>query len=274
MTPFVWNSSLPRSGSTLLQNLAAQCPTNHVTSTSGLAELIVGVRNRWVDIKEFQSQGVNECAKSMASAMRGLLTGYYAPQLADGKTIWDKSRGWVGYARLLDEIFGERQKIVVCVRDVREIVTSFEMLWRQNQITRKDGIGPALVEGVTIEGRVHHLLALDAVVGQSIAMLRDCLHSDPDRLLIVPYKTLCSDPQGVMNQLHRELGLPEITVNPESVEQSTYENDSAWGFQDMHSVRPKVSAKSDRWPELLPPRLAACIEDEYRDINQLAAGVC
>jgi sulfotransferase len=274
MTPFVWNSSLPRSGSTLLQNLAAQCQTNHVTATSGLAELVIAVRNRWVDIKEFQAQGINDCAASMASAMRGLLTGYYAPQIAAGKTIWDKSRGWVGYARLLDEIFGERQKIVVCVRDVREIVTSFEMLWRQNQITRKDATGPALVEGVTIEGRVHHLLALDAVVGQSIAMLRDCLHSDPDRLLIVPYNTLCRNPQGLMIQLHRDLGLPEIAIDAESIEQSTYENDSAWGFQGMHAVRSSVSLKPDRWPEILTPRLAAWIEDEYRDINQLAAGVC
>jgi sulfotransferase len=274
MIQFVWNSSLPRSGSTLLQNLAAQCQTNHVTATSGLAELIVAVRNRWVDIKEFQSQGINECAASMAAAMRGLLTGYYATQITAGKTVWDKSRGWVGYARLLDEMFGERQKIVVCVRDVREIVTSFEMLWRHNQITRKDGTGPALFEGVTIEGRVHHLLALDAVVGQSIAMLRDCLHSDPDRLLIVPYKTLCSNPQGLMSQLHRDLALPEIVIQSDEVKQSTVENDSAWGFQDMHAIRSTVSAKQDRWPEILPPRLAAWIEDEYRDINQLAAGVC
>lgn len=274
MSQFVWNSSLPRSGSTLLQNLAAQCPTNHVTATSGLAELIVAIRNRWVDIKEFQAQGINECAPAIASAMRGLIEGYYRPQLDEGKTIWDKSRGWVGYARLLDEIFGEQQKIVVCVRDVREIVTSFEMLWRQNPITRKDGTGPALIEGVTIEGRVRHLLAMDAVVGQSIAMLRDCLHSDPDRLLIVPYNTLCSNPQGLFTQLHDDLGLPEIMINAEAVKQSTSENDSAWGFAGMHNVRPVIARNSDRWPDILPQRLAAWIEEEYRDINHLAAGVC
>jgi hypothetical protein len=77
-----------------------------------------------------------------------------------------------------------------------------------------------------------------------------------------------------MSQLHRDLALPEIVIQSDEVKQSTVENDSAWGFQDMHAIRSTVSAKQDRWPEILPPRLAAWIEDEYRDINQLAAGVC
>jgi len=273
MTRFVWNSSLPRSGSTLLQNLAAQCPTNHVSPTSGIAELIVLLRNRWVDIPEFKAQGINECASAIADAMRGLIEGYYQPQMQAGKVIWDKSRGWVGYARLLDEIFGERQKIVCCVRDVREIVTSFEILYRSNQITRKDPQGPALIEGVTIEGRVHHLLALDSVVGQSIAMLRDCLQSDSDRLLIVPYNTLCDQPQALMTQLHSNLGLPEIVINGTSVTQVTTEDDSVWGFKDMHRVRDSVLRRADRWPEILPPRIAEWIAEEFADINSLAAGV-
>lgn len=274
MTKFVWNSSLPRSGSTLLQSLAAQCPHNHVSPTSGLAELLLCVRNKWVDIKEFQAQGVNNCAASMAGAMRGMLEGYYQPQLQQGKTIWDKSRGWVGYARLLDEIFGTRQKIVVCVRDVREIVTSFELLWRQNQITRKDATGPALIEGVSIEGRVRHLLALDSVVGQAIAMFRDCLHTDPDRLLIVPYNTLCDHPRETMAQLHRDLGLPDIWVDPSAVTQAASEDDNAWGINGLHAVRPQVSRRPDRWPEVLPAWLADMLATEYDDINSLAVGVC
>lgn len=268
---FVWNSSLPRSGSTLLQNIIAQCPSNHVTPTSGMAELLVYVRNKWVDIKEFQAQGINDCAPAMASAMRGMIEGYYRSHAS--KVIWDKSRGWVGYARMLDEIFGEKQQIVACVRDVREIVTSFELLWRQNQITRKDGTGPALIEGVSLEGRVRHLLAMDSVVGQSIAMLRDCLLTDPDRLLVIPYNTLCDHPQRTIDQLNDYLGLPQFTVDANAVKQVTEENDSAWGIRGLHDVRPQIARRPDRWPTVLPTRLAMMLEAEYEDINSLAAGV-
>jgi len=272
MSQFVWHSSLPRSGSTLLQNLAAQSPFNHVTPTSDVSELVIGLRNRWADCPGFKSQGLSQCAQKIAQSMRGLIEGYYSTELAAGKAVWEKSRAWVGYFRLLDEVFVERQKIVCCVRDVREIVTSFEMLWRQNQLTRADHKGPAFVECSTIEGRVHHRLALDTVLGQSIARLRDCLQSDPDRLLVVPYNVLTSHPEQLMRQLHSDLGLPEPTVDANNVHQVTKEDDDIWGLSGLHSVRTSVQPKADRWPDVLPPRLAAWIDSEYRDINELAAG--
>ena len=272
MSQFVWHSSLPRSGSTLLQNLASQSPFNSVTPTSDVSELVIGLRNCWVDCQNFQSQGLSQCAPKIAQSMRGLIEGYYSTELAAGKTIWEKSRAWIGCFRLLDEIFGERQKIVCCVRDVREIVTSFEMLWRQNQLTRQDHKGPAFVECTTIQGRAHHCLALDTIVGQSIARLRDCLQADPDRLLIVPYNVLTSHPEQLMRQLHSDIGLPEPTVDAENIQQVTKEDDNIWGLSGLHSVRTSIAPKADRWPEILPSRLAAWIDNEFRDINELAAG--
>lgn len=204
--------------------------------------------------------------------MRGLIEGYYSAEITAGKTVWEKSRAWVGYFRLLDDIFGERQKIVCCVRDIREIVTSFEMLWRHSQLTRPDHKGPAFVECATIEGRVHHCLAMDTILGQSIARLRDCLQADPDRLLIVPYNALTRHPLEVMRQLHSDLGLPEPTIDAKNVDQVTKEDDDIWGLSGLHSVRTSVAPKADRWPEILPPRLAAWIDHEFRDINELAAG--
>ena len=39
-----FNSTLPRSGSTLLQNIMGQNPEFHVTPTSGLIDLMLGAR--------------------------------------------------------------------------------------------------------------------------------------------------------------------------------------------------------------------------------------
>lgn len=270
MTPFVWNASLPRSGSTLLQTIVAQNEKHHASATSGIAEIVVMIRNRWVEIPEFCSQGLSNCAPSIASAIRGFIEGYYRQALQNKKTVWDKSRGWLGYYRLLDEIFGEQQKIVVCVRDVREIVASFEMLFRSNSLIKKDPTGHALYESMTIEGRASHLLALDSVVGQSIAMLRDCLHSDPDRLLIVSYNDLCDNPQETIDFLMGKLGLQSFAVSQTMYHSIARQDDSVWGLKGLHDVRPVVERYTDKWPAILPQKLADWIAVEYADINSLA----
>jgi sulfotransferase len=270
VTQFVWNASLPRSGSTLLQAIVSQNEKHHASATSGIAELVVMLRNRWTEVPEFRSQGISHCSPSIASAMRGLIEGYYRQALQKNQIVWDKSRGWLGYFRLLDEIFGERQKIVVCVRDVREIVTSFEMLFRSNSLIKKDPAGPALHESITIEGRVSHLLALDSVVGQSIAMLRDCLHTDPDRLVIVPYRELCNNPQKAIDFVMHRLGLQSFEVGQAVCNSIPIQDDSVWGLDGLHDVRPIIEQHPDRWPAVLPERLADLIASEYADINSLA----
>ena len=45
MKKIFFNSSLPRSGSTLLQNLIAQNPDFYCTPTSGLADYLLGAKN-------------------------------------------------------------------------------------------------------------------------------------------------------------------------------------------------------------------------------------
>jgi len=51
-----FNSSLPRSGSTLLQNIMAQNQKFYVTPTSGVLELVFGARANYTNSPEFKAQ--------------------------------------------------------------------------------------------------------------------------------------------------------------------------------------------------------------------------
>ena len=51
-----YQSSMPRAGSTLLQNILAQNPDFYVTPTSGLLELIFGARANYTNSPEFKAQ--------------------------------------------------------------------------------------------------------------------------------------------------------------------------------------------------------------------------
>jgi sulfotransferase len=53
-------SGLPRSGSTLLENLLAQNPRFHATATSGIMDVMFATRNNWSNMIEFQASPNDE----------------------------------------------------------------------------------------------------------------------------------------------------------------------------------------------------------------------
>src|SRR5688500_18398279 len=121
-----FNSSLPRSGSTLLQNILAQNPRFYCSPTSGVITLLESARLAFVDGPPFKAQD----PKAMQAGFRGLcraaLHGFYAG-VTDKPLCVDKSRMWLLNYEWL-EWFYPAPKILVCVRDLRDIVGSMEKL--------------------------------------------------------------------------------------------------------------------------------------------------
>ena len=56
MEKLFFQSSLPRAGSTMLQNILAQNPDVYATPTSGVLELIYGARANYSSSPEFKAQ--------------------------------------------------------------------------------------------------------------------------------------------------------------------------------------------------------------------------
>lgn len=267
----VFNSSWPRSGSTLLQTLLAQCPQNHCTPTSDVIELLVQMRNSYGNFEAFKAQGVLRVKHRIKTAMRGLLEGYYADEVAATKTVFEKSRGWLAYIELLEEILEQQVKIVCCVRDIREIVASFERLHRENQLTKADPLPSAYADCQTVAGRAEQLLAKDSVLGLMLNRFRDVFARKlDDRLIIVPYSQLVANPIGLVSKLSEAVGSTQFTCDPSAVEQLVKEDDSVYGMQ-LHAVRKTVSAAgSTRWQDYLPQQLGDHINEQYPYLQQLA----
>ncbi len=270
--PLQFVSGLPRSGSTLLMNLLGQNPAHHVTPTSGLIHLMRSLIGTWPDHKEFQSQGLEHVKPNVLSALRGLLYGFYEEPFADGKVVFDKSRGWLHYVEPLEEILGRPVRIVTLVRDVRAIVASFEAIFRRRGIEYRPPNRDAAVEEMTIESRARHALQADQVTGRAILRLRDAIQRCPDRLLIVPYDYFASQPAETTQRIHAFLGLPPFHYDVDNVRQITHEDDCVNGM-DLHRIRSRIEPSPSRsWSELLPDALGEEIAEGYADINLLAAG--
>lgn len=69
MEKIFFQSSLPRSGSTLLQNILGQNPDFYTTPTSGLVELLYRSRNGYSDSSEFKAQDEETMKKDRKSVV-------------------------------------------------------------------------------------------------------------------------------------------------------------------------------------------------------------
>ena len=117
------NSSLPRSGSELLQALLSQHPLVYASATSPLLEYWFGAYKNF-DLPEVKSQNQLLMKKAFCSFCHSGAHGYYRA-LTDKPFVIDKSRGWLEYAEWLWDVF-PNAKIVSMVRKVEDIVASLE----------------------------------------------------------------------------------------------------------------------------------------------------
>ena len=268
--PLLFVSGLPRSGSTLLMNLLGQNPNFHVTPTNDLLEIITTVRDSWTNMISFKSQGIETVKPRILSSLKGSIYGFFENEFDEGKVVFDKSRGWLANIELIEEILGREVKIIVTVRDIRAIVSSFEKINRKSQVTKPMPGGQAYFDYQTIEGRAAQLLHQESVLGLSINRIRDVFNRGlSDRLIIMPYHKLTTETQNVMNDLHTLLGFPEFEYTPDNVEQVTHEDDSVHGMK-LHEIRKEIKPVEPDWEQVLTPDLCDKILNEYRDLIDLA----
>jgi sulfotransferase len=241
-------SGLPRSGSTLLCNILNQNPRFRATATSGVLDMLLIIRNNWNAIAAFKAVR-NEPAK--LRVIRAMLYSFYAD--IDKPIIFDKSRGWPGYFEMVEEILGHRAKSLICVRDIRDVLASFEKLWRKESKTNQISQERALPNNFqTVEDRCKVWLKTDQPVGNAYNRVKDALQRGyGDRMHFVFFNELTSKPRETMKSIYTFLGEEYFNHDFSNVEQSTQEDDFFHGFTDLHTIRSQVAPVSSNWKEVL-----------------------
>jgi sulfotransferase len=256
-------SGLPRSGSTLLCNLLAQNPRFHATSTSGILDVMLLVRNQWDKLVEFQATR-NEPGK--LRVLQGILMSYHDDPAINKPVVFDKSRGWLGHLEMAEAALGRKAKMLVCVRDVRDVLASFERLWRKNAGTRQFAQeAENYFKWQTLEGRCEVWMGPNQPVGIAYNRVKDALaRGYRDRLHFVEFQKLTTDPRETMRQVYEFLDEPEYEHDFDHVEQVTWEDDEMHGIPELHNIRPKIEPVEPQWPKYLGK-----VGDVYAQHNQI-----
>lgn len=250
---------LPRSGSTLLMNILAQNPQFHATATSGILEILVGVRNQWDQVVAFKAAPNDTARRDVLSS---ILHGYF--HSVPHPVVFDKSRGWLGHIEML-EMIGEhitgkrtKAKLLVPVRDIRDVLASFEKLYRANKGERATpGEKEYPIQFQTVEGRCEVWAGAGGVVGSCYNRLRDAIaRGYRDRLHLIEFEKLTAAPRATLQGIYDFLEQPYWEHDFEHVQQVTQEDDTEHGYKSLHDIRPAVRPMEPSWPHVLPKAVA------------------
>jgi sulfotransferase len=263
MKKIFYNSSLPRSGSTLISNIIAQNPAIYSTPTSGLAELILNSKNVFANSQAMLAQDKELMERAFLGYCRAGMQGFFN-NITTNDIIVDKSRDWGIHYNLLN-MLQENPKIICMVRDVRAIYSSMEKNFRKNP-HRESHIqnAPQLV-GTTLDKRVN-IWADGVPVGTSMDRLKDCIQQGIDKkMLFIRYEDLMDNPENEMKRLYEYFELPYYESHDfENITQLTHENDLIHGIYGDHTLRPKFERKPDDYNEILGFELSNSIKNTYK----------
>jgi len=230
-------SGLPRSGSTLLCNILNQNPQFHATSTSGILDIVLSIRNQWENNAAFKASP-NKAGK--LAVVRGVLHNYVSP--VERPIYFDKSRGWVAHMELAESILGRQAKMIVPVRKITDILSSFENLFRKHahewQFPQEK---THYYEWQTMEGRADIWMRSDQPVGIAYNRVREAMNRGfRDRMHFMEFEDLACEPEKTMRGIYEFLGYEYYPHDFDNVEQVTHENDDLHGIPGLHVIRNKV----------------------------------
>ncbi len=245
-----YQSSLPRAGSTLLQNIMAQNPDFYVTPTSGVLELVFGARVNYSNGAEFRAQDADLMRKGFVRFCRDGMNGFYSA-VTDKPYVMDKSRGWGVHFDLLQTIFQKDPKVICMVRDVRAILSSFEKKFRESPDKYKQIENHSALTGTTTYKRAMSHLG-SAPVGLAMDRLIEVHQRGfAAKILFVRFEDLTHQPAKTMTQIYEYLGVPDFKHNFSAVEQVTQEDDDVFGIPGLHNIRKEVKPVPNDYLDVL-----------------------
>jgi sulfotransferase len=258
-----YQSSFPRAGSTLLQNILGQNPDFYVTPTSGLLELLAISRAGYTKSSEFKAQDKELMKDGWLSLCKGAMYGFFNG-LTDKPYAIDKSRGWGANYNFLKAIHNKEPKIICMIRDPRAVFASMEKNFRKHP-ERDDGtIRLGKMEGITTENRVKKWVSAPPV-GLALDRLEQMITEDIDRhILFIKFEDLVTNPKFEIERVYKYLELPNFEHDFNHVEQITHEDDSVYGIYGDHIIKNEVKYFDPKYNEILGEGVCRNIVNSYQ----------
>ncbi|HBK06895.1 MAG TPA: sulfotransferase family protein [Acetobacteraceae bacterium] len=262
-------SGLPRAGSTLLSALLRQNPR----FSAGMTSPVGSIFNAMLAVTSARNEGAVFIADDQRQRLlRACFDSYYA-NIHPTQVVFDTNRQWTTKLPALVRLF-PRAKVICCVRNPAWVIDSIENLIRRNAF-ELSGIFN-FEPGGTVYSRVEGVSKGDGMAGFAWNALREAVYGQQaDRLVLVRYESLTTNPLGTLARIYEAIGEPLFAHDPENLEEARdmLEFDLRLGTPGLHHVRSAV--RPEKRLTVLPPDLFAKFERDafWEDLTQIPASV-
>ena len=263
MSRLFFNSSMPRACSSLFQNIINDHPDCYATGTDGCIELLDGARKKFTNAVEFKaSLEQDKIRKAYHAFCRGGLNAY-ASSLSNKPNIFLKARGFKSIPGWLDT-FIDDYKIIVCVRNLKNILASLEKLYRKNPDKLSQWYITDEIRGTTIEKRVDMYLN-NRPLGLDLDRMKDLFdYKLTNKFLFIKAEELTLDPKTIMSKLYKKLDIKLHDHNYSNIKQTIFEHDVLHEFDDhLHDIRNEIKPLIDDAEDVLGKTICNYIDNEY-----------
>lgn len=257
-----YQSSMPRAGSTLLQNIVGQNPQFHVTPTSGMIDLMLGTRIGYNGNKESKAGDTDMWREGFYAYCREGFKGY-TKNLTEKLFILDKNRAWGSYYNLLNKI-NPNPKIVFMVRNLPAIFASMEKKFRQNPDIDDGILDNINLSNITTQQRIE-TWASGHPIGYAVNKLhQSILDKTAQNFFFIRYEDLFTTPDSVFKDLYNFWGLEYFQHNFNHIPQVTVEDDTVHGIYGDHTIRNTLGMLPDDSKEILGEYTSDWIYNQYK----------
>ena len=261
MKTIFFNASLPRAGSTLLQNILMQNPQIYSTPTSGLSELLLNARTLYSTGDAFRAQDEEQMELAFKGFCSSAIQGYFQ-NITDRPFVIDKSRAWLGHYGFLNWFY-EEPKIIVMVRDLRSLFSSMEKNFRKHPHKDPLIVNGAELKNMTTPARVNHF-SISPPIGPALEWLFEVIHQGQhEKILFIRFEDLTTNPKKEINKVYNYLGLDQYEHDFNNIDQLTHENDVIHGIFGDHKIKNKISQLVDDYNEILGKGESDRIREHY-----------
>ena len=259
MKKIIFNSSLPRSGSELLQVILHQNPKIYASSTSPLLEYQYGARANY-ELPEVKSQDPVLMQKAFIRMCKYMAQGYYDP-ITNRDIVCDKNRGWCHYYEWVDQWY-PKPKMICMVRDLRSIIASMERIYRSNRHLPAGPDNPQEIKNMTVEQRSIHWLNTQPV-GLALSRTLDLIQRGVDKhILFIEFESLLSNPQATINKVYDYIEEDRYEHDFSNLKKEVYEDHAHFGVYGNHKVTSCLQPLKLRdWEEVLTKNVSLNIKE-------------
>jgi len=260
MKNIFFNSSMPRSMSTLLQCILNQHPEIQATQTDPVLEYLYAARMNYTNTPEAKAMDKDLALKTWRGFCLGGLEGY-ANAYTDKPNLCIKTRGGTIHYKWFESFMPYKPKMICMVRNLKSIFSSMEKLFRENPESHQDIQNHAEMKGTNTAKRIDMWLA-SPPVGLALERLQQTfLEGINKEILYVRAEDFTSYPEREMNKIYQYLGLQSIKHDFDNVEQSIREDDSVYGLtSDLHTIKRKVQPLTPDYNEILGKQVCDWID--------------